>query len=71
MLDLHQRRWLGAVQLGARWRGLIHWPAGPCRAYTVTIAYVSDLPEEPWLRLTSGIQHLEAAKQPIDQMEVP
>jgi hypothetical protein len=69
-LDLRQLIWLGAVQPGARRRGLMHWPPGASREYAATLAYVSDLREAPWLRLSYGVQHAEAAEQPIAQVEV-
>jgi hypothetical protein len=68
-LDLRQLIWLGAVQPGARRRGILHWPAESGRAYAATLAYVSDLREAPWLHLTYGVQHLEQADQPVEQVQ--
>jgi hypothetical protein len=68
-LELCQLIWLGAVQPGARRRGILHWPAGSSREYAATMAYVSDLRETPWLHLTYGVQHAEAAEQPIAQVQ--
>src|SRR6266568_9141417 len=68
-LDLRQLVWLGAVQPGARRRGILHWPEGAGRAYAATVSYESDLRESPWLRLTYGVQLLEDEGKPIAPVE--
>ncbi len=68
-LDLRQLTWFGAVQPGARRRGNIHWPPGASREYAATLAYMSDLREAPWLHLSYGVQHLDAAEQPSTPVE--
>jgi hypothetical protein len=69
-LDLRQLTWFGAVQPGARRRGMIHWPAGAHRDADATIEFLADMTNPAgWLRLTY-VQHLAGEVTPITQVEI-
>jgi hypothetical protein len=70
-LDLRQLVWFGAVQPGARRRGIIHWPANAQRDTAATIEYLVDMTGPvDWVRLAYGVEHLGDEGTPITQVEV-
>ena len=70
-LDLRQLVWFGAVQPGARRRGMLHWPANAQRDAAAPIGYLVDMTGPTgWVRLSYGVQHLGDAGIPITPVEV-
>jgi len=70
-LDLRQLVWFGAVQPGARRRGMLHWPANAQRDAAAPIGYLVDMTGPTgWLRLIYSVQHLGEEERPITPVEV-